>query len=269
MLISGLFITTAVLYGLACALYLAHLTRGRAGLTRATNVTLGLAVGLHVAYLVGEVAAGSSVIGDIHRVLSLVSFAIVSAFLATTLQRPVTVLGAFITPVTLLFFLASGLGHSVESVPPEVRSRLLPFHIAVNVLGVSAFALAFGAALAYVLQERLLRRKELGGVFQRLPALDVLDSLSFRASLVGFTLLTVGVVTGALWMAREHAGRLLLAPAPLMGIATWFVFASILGLRVMSGWRGRRAALGTIVGFLCAVSVLAFYVLRASGGGLS
>ena len=70
-------------------------------------------------------------------------------------------------------------------------------------------------------------------------------------------------------VAREHAGRLLLAPAPLMGIATWWVFAAILGLRVMSGWRGRRAALGTIVGFLCAVSVLAFYVLRAAGGDLS
>ena len=97
----------------------------------------------------------------------------------------------------------------------------------------------------------------------------MLDSLSFRASLVGFTLLTVGVVTGALWMAREHAGRAMLQPAPLMGVATWWVFASILGLRVMSGWRGRRAAQGTIVGFLCAVSVLAFYAIRAASGGLS
>ncbi|MCA9575909.1 MAG: cytochrome c biogenesis protein CcsA [Sandaracinaceae bacterium] len=263
MLISGLFITTAVLYGIACALYLAHLTRGRAGLTRATNAALGAAVGLHVAYLVSDIAAGHTSFTDIYRVLSLVSFAIVAVFLASTLRRPVTVLGAFITPVTLLFFLASGLGHSVDSVSPEVRSRLLPFHVAVNVLGVSAFALAFGAALAYVLQERLLRRKELGGVFQRLPALDVLDSLSFRASLVGFSLLTIGVVTGALWVVREHASQVMLAPAPLMGIATWWVFASILGLRVMSGWRGRRAALGTIVGFLCAVSVLAFYALRA------
>jgi ABC-type uncharacterized transport system permease subunit len=265
MLISALFTTTAVFYGLACALYLAHLTRGREGLTRATNGALGVAVALHVAYLVTDVAAGSSLVADIHRVLSLVSFAIVVAFLITTLKRRVTVLGAFITPVTLLFFLASGLGRSVESVPPEVRSQLLPFHIAVNVLGVSAFTLAFGAAVAYVVQERLLRRKELGGVFKRLPALDVLDSLSFRASLVGFSLLTVGVVTGALWIARESVGRAVLEPAPLMGIATWWVFASILGLRVMSGWRGRRAALGTIVGFLCAVSVLAFYALRAGG----
>jgi ABC-type uncharacterized transport system permease subunit len=265
MLISGLFITTAVLYGIACALYLAHLTRGREGLTRATNTTLGLAVALHVAYLIGDVASGRSVVADIYRVLSLVSFAIVVVFFATTLKRRVTVLGAFITPITLLFFLASGLGHSVDHVPPEVRSRLLPFHIAVNVLGVSAFALAFGASLAYVVQERLLRRKELGGVFQRLPALDVLDSLAFRASTVGFSLLTVGVVTGGLWVARERSGSAMLEPAPLMGIATWWVFASILGLRVMSGWRGRRAALGTIVGFLCAVSVLAFYALRAGG----
>ena len=145
MLISGLFITTAVLYGIACALYLAHLTRGRAGLTRATNAALGAAVGLHVAYLVSDIAAGHTSFTDIYRVLSLVSFAIVAVFLASTLRRPVTVLGAFITPVTLLFFLASGLGHSVDSVSPEVRSRLLPFHVAVNVLGVSAFALAFGA----------------------------------------------------------------------------------------------------------------------------
>ena len=74
------------------------------------------------------------------------------------------ILGAFITPVTLLFFVASGLGSNVASVSPEVRSALLPFHIGVNVLGVVAFALAFAGAVAYIIQERMLRQKQLGGI---------------------------------------------------------------------------------------------------------
>ena len=269
MLVQGLFTATASLYGVACAIYLAHLLTGRQGLTRISNACLGTAALVHVGYLAADMTVnGNTPAAEIHGVLSLVSLGIVTAFLVVTSRRPVTVLGAFVTPVTLLFFLGSGLGRSVEHVPRDVRDALLPVHIGVNVIGVAAFALAFGASLAYVIQEYFLRRKQLGGAFQRLPALDVLDSLSYRASGIGFTLLTVGVATGAIWMVREQAGPLI-TPPQAMGIATWLVFAAVLGLRVLAGWQGRRAAVGTIVGFLCSASVLAIYVVRAAGGGAS
>ncbi len=93
--------------------------------------------------------------------------------------------------------------------------------------------------------------------------LDVLDSLAFRLVTIGFPLLTVGIVTGAIVAARiggEEAG---LNASRLTAMLAWLFFAGVLFLRVLAGWRGRRAAIGTMLGFVCAVFVLVGYVIRA------
>ena len=264
MLLSGLFIATALLYTVSCGLYLVHLVRGSKGYSTLANRLLGLSAITHFGFLVAaQLLEGRLPFGDIYRTLSLVSLLTVLAFLLLELRYPVSVLGAFLTPVTLLFFLGSGLGTSVAPVPEDVRSALLPVHIAVNLLGIVAFALAFAAAIAYVLQERLLRRKRLTGIFQRLPALDVLDSIGLRAVITGFPLLTLGIVTGAFWATRLHDRGTLVAPEQGFALLAWLVFAAVLLLRVSAGWRGRRAAIGTILGFVCAAAVLVGYVIRA------
>ncbi len=265
--VTFLFVVTALLYAAAVLLYLLHLARGVVGLEKPTHAALGVAVVCHVAFLlVDGQATGRHPFSDIPGTLTVLSLGTAIAFLLAALRYRIMVLGAFVTPLTLLFFLASGLAHQVAPVPPEVRSAMLPFHVGVNVVGLVAFALAFGASLAYVLQERKLRRKELGGVFRRLPPLDVLDTLSFRSLSVGFPLFTVGVVTGALWVARAPTATSYFSAAHVIGLFTWFVFAGVLGMRVLAGWQGRRAALGTMVGFLCALVVLASYVLRPGVG---
>ena len=206
---------------------------------------------------------------DIHQTLTVLSLGVVVAFLVASARKPtLEILGAFLAPVTLLFFLGSGLGRSVAEVSPGVRTLLLPIHVGVCVLGIVAFALAFAAAVAYVLQERLLRRKQLGGLFERLPPLDVLDALSFRSVSVGFPLLTLGIVTGAFWTLRIHPDAPPLTATHAFALVAWVLFAGVLTLRVAAGWRGRRAAFGTILGFLSASAVLVGYVIRGAGGAL-
>jgi ABC-type transport system involved in cytochrome c biogenesis permease subunit len=92
----------------------------------------------------------------------------------------------------------------------------------------------------------------------------VLDGFSLRAVSVGFPLLTIGVVTGAFWATRVQQGVLVTSPQAF-GLASWVLFAGVLVLRLAAGWRGRRAAIGTIVGFLCAAAVLVGYVVRDGG----
>ena len=265
-MISALFISTAIGYVVAGVLFLEQLFRGKGGIGRRAPVVLSIAAIVHVVYLLLDGATTASPpMTDLHQTLTVLSLGTVVAFLAASWRKPgLRILGAFVTPVTLLFFLASGLGRSVAPVPDEVRSALLPFHIGVNITGVAAFALAFASALAYVIQERMLRRKKIGPLFQRLPALDVLDTLGLRAVLVGFPLLTIGVVTGACWAHRIDQGLNL---SQGLGIVAWAVFGGVLILRVALGWRGRRAAYGTITGFFFAVAVLGSYMLRAGSIG--
>lgn len=265
--IPSLFVATTLLYALATVLYLFRLAGGIKGFERATHGALGVAVLSHGAFLVSEaMASRRDPFDDLHGTLSVLSLGIAIAFLLATLRYRIAVLGAFVTPVTLLFLLASGLAHQVAPVPSELRAAMLPVHVGVIVFGMIAFTIAFGASTAYMLQERKLRRKELGGVFRRLPPLDVLDTLSYRALTLGFPLFTVGIVVGALWIARAADGSVGFGVAQVIGLVTWFVFASVIALRVLAGWRGRRAAYGTVLGFLCAVVVLAIYVFQPAGG---
>jgi ABC-type transport system involved in cytochrome c biogenesis permease subunit len=93
----------------------------------------------------------------------------------------------------------------------------------------------------------------------------VLDSLGLKLLLVGFPLFTAGSVSGAIWAAKLPVT---LTPAQILGLVAWGVFATVLFLRVAAGWQGKRAAIGTLVGFACALTVLVGYAIRATTGAM-
>jgi ABC-type uncharacterized transport system permease subunit len=264
---AGLFIATAALYAIACILYLFQLTRGSEKAPGMSGTVFVAALGAHLAFLLLETPApGDLPLADMAQILSVSSFGIGIAFLLASYRMNVTILGAFVAPLSLMLFLASGLGSSYAPVPPPVQSVMLTLHIAANVMGLVAFALAFVAGIAYLVQERLLRRRQLTGAFQRLPSLGVLDTIGLRSVLVGFPLLTFGMITGTFWLLRSGGSQFYVSQA--LGLVAWAIFAGVIVLRVAAGWQGRKAAVGTMLGFLFTLLVLAGYALRAAGGGV-
>lgn len=264
---AGLFIATAALYALACILYLFRLTRGSDRTRSLPGTVFVAALGAHLAFLLLESPSPGEVpLADISQILSVSSFGLGIAFLLASYRFDVTILGAFVAPLSLMLFLASGLGSSYAPVSPTVQSAMLTFHIAANVLGLVAFALAFVAGVAYMLQERLLRRRQLTGVFQRLPSLGVLDKIGLRSVLTGFPLLTFGMVTGTFWLLRANGSQFYVSQA--LGLIAWAIFAGVIVLRVAAGWQGRKAALGTMMGFVFTLLVLVGYAVRAAGGSV-
>jgi ABC-type uncharacterized transport system permease subunit len=262
---AGLFIATAALYAIACVLYLLVLIRGLTKGQRIPGTVFVAALGAHLAFLMLETPSpGEPPLADISQILSISSFGLGIAFLLASYRFDVTVLGAFVAPLSLMLFLASGLGSSYAPVSPGVQSAVLTLHIAANVLGLAAFGLAFAAGIAYVLQERLLRRRQLSGAFQRLPSLDVLDTIGLRAVLIGFPLLTFGMITGTFWLLRSDGSQFYVSQA--LGLVAWAIFAAVIVLRVAAGWQGRKAALGTMMGFIFTLLVLVGYAMRAAGG---
>ncbi len=260
-----LFVSTVLIYAGSAALSFGHLSKGDARLGRAAAFALAAAIVAHTGFLFADhTMTGRTLLADIHQTLSILSLLTAVGFLASMRNRRLRSLGVFVTPVILLIFLGAGLKLSVGTVPRQVESALLPVHIGVNVLGIVAFALAFAVAVAYLIQERLLRARRISGVFQRLPALDVLDSLGLRLVTIGFPLFTLGVITGSVWAAKM--GGLSFSTGQGFAVLAWACFAVVLLTRLASGWRGRRAAIGTMLGFMCAMAALLGYVLRDLGG---
>ena len=122
-------------------------------------------------------------------------------------------------------------------------------HIILVFTGDAALALACGAGILYLLQEKGIKSKHPGFFFKRLPSLDLLDSVGYTCLSTGFGLLTVGLVTGFIYAKVIWGHFWSWDPKEVFSVGTWLVYAAVLHLRFRSGWRGRRSAIMTIIGF--------------------
>lgn len=256
---------TAILYALSGGLSFASLWRGDTRAQPWAARSLAAALLAHFTFIGITCSTGRTPFDGIHSSLSATAFLLSVAYLFTMRRQRLVMLGAFVMPVSLIMVLASGFGEEVATVSDDLRAAMLPWHITVNVLGIVAFTLAFAVAVAYLIQEHKLRQRELTGVFRRLPALDVLDSLGLRLITVGFPLFTLGVVSGTLWAVRMGSARATLSPAHGFALLAWMSFGGVLFARAAAGWRGRRAAFGTMFGFGCTIAAMAGYMLRSTG----
>jgi ABC-type uncharacterized transport system permease subunit len=268
-----LFGVTAAAYFVASVLFLAYLA-GKGGTLAVSPwgprlIAVGSA--LHAGHIVlSSLVLNVCPIKGMHFGMSVVSMVACVAYTLARARFKVDVVGAFVAPLALTFFLASRFVNAHET-SAGIKSAILPVHVLVNLLGEALFVLAAAAAVTYLVQEKQLKKKKLTGVFQRLPPLDALDRAEHRFLLAGFPLLTIGILTGTLWSYKVEAGISSDVWRAGLGYATWLLFAGVLLLRAAAGWRGRRAAYGTIAGFGFAFVVLVLYLVRALsfGGGVA
>jgi ABC-type transport system involved in cytochrome c biogenesis permease subunit len=101
----------------------------------------------------------------------------------------------------------------------------------------------------YLMQERLLKSKQFNVLYFKLPPLDFLDALNQRSILFGFPLLTLGILTGAVSAQLTLGSYLSWNPEQVWALITWVFYFVVLMGRVTVGWRAKRAAYLTIVGF--------------------
>jgi cytochrome c-type biogenesis protein CcsB len=122
-------------------------------------------------------------------------------------------------------------------------------------LGYAAFAVAFGVSLLYLWKVKELKVKERArgvsedSLFRRLPSAEVLDEFSYRIIGVGFPLLTLGIVTGAAWANSAWGSYWSWDPKETWSLIVWLIYAAYLHARIARGWRGRRSAWLSVVGF--------------------
>lgn len=240
--------------------------RGAGARPLATGL-LGAALVAHAAYV--SIASAIAHVCPVHSLqfmLSMASLLASASYLVGRRWARIDALGLLVAPLGLVltlgtFFLAS------PQPARKLPASFIGLHVLSSLAGFAMFLLAFGAAVLYLVQERRLKTKRLpeGG----LPALDSLDRAVHRFLVAGFPLLTLAVVTGTVWAKSFESGSPQEVLRNVLSYATWGLFATVLGLRVVGGWRGRRAAYGTVAGFACVLVVLALYVVRpllAQGG---
>jgi len=191
---------------------------------------------------------------------SLVFFSWCIAFLYLLWERKLKsrVLGAFAMPFAFLFIayasLAPGVSARIDPLMPALQSNWLHAHVITCFLSYSSFALSCAVSVMYLLK---LRKKEKGqkkaGLMALFPSLDALDTLVYKTIVVGFPLLTIGIVTGAAWANYAWGSYWSWDPKETWSLITWFVYAAFLHARITRDWRGKRTAILSIIGFAAVI----------------
>ncbi|TQS39759.1 c-type cytochrome biogenesis protein CcsB [Cryptosporangium phraense] len=224
------------------------------------------------------IAAGRVPWGNMYEFVSVACVVGTITWLVVSARRPVRYLGMFVMlPVVLLLGLAGTVLY-VDAGPlmPALNSYWLWIHVSAASISVGIYLTAGVIAILYLLREGYDRRIAAGrpakspgfpfGVGRHLPAADGLERLSFRLHAFGFPIWTFAIICGAIWAEAAWSRYWGWDPKETWAFISWVVYAAYLHARATTGWRGRRAALIAVLGFI--TMMINLYVINFAVSGL-
>jgi len=137
-----------------------------------------------------------------------------------------------------------------ETMEPVLKGGWIYIHIPLMILSVASLSISFITAIMYLLQERQLKLKRPSFLLERLPSLEAAEEISNKSLWVGFFLLTLGMVTGMIWSKYLRGQYWSWDYKEIWALVTWSLYAILLHGRLLSAWRGRKAAYLAILGFV-------------------
>ncbi|MGC9518956.1 MAG: c-type cytochrome biogenesis protein CcsB [Desulfuromonadaceae bacterium] len=240
-----------LMYALTTLLSLVAVVRNRGNTGKRARLLLLLAFAVHsITLVVRYFEAGYTPVTNLHESLSFFAWALAGVFMLLDLQTRMQVMAAATTTLITVFMLFGSLmPMHTQDLNPALDSFWLPIHVGLSFMGNAVFTVAFVAAILYLIQERMLKSKKFSALHYRLPSLETLDRVNYRCLKFGFPLMTMGIISGAVWAESAWGTYWSWDPKESWALITWFLYAALLHGRLTVGWRGRRAAIFAIIGF--------------------
>ncbi len=189
------------------------------------------------------VATGHGPFANMYEFSMAFAFGILAAYMWFERRYHQRILALVALPVALAMMgYAATIPAEIEPLVPALQNNLLlTVHVAVAIVAYGSFAIAFAAAILYLIQPE-------GGRWG-LPKPQVLDEIGYRAVVVGFPFLTLTIILGAVWADTAWGTYWSWDPKETASLVTWLIYGAYLHARVMRGWRGNRAAWLLVLGF--------------------
>ena len=224
----------------------------------------GLLVRWYESYLIGA-DIGHIPISNLYEVFILFSLITALFYLYYEQRYGTRQLGPFVMLVIsaavgfLLWYTVARDAAEIQPLVPALQSWWMKIHVPANFIGYGTFSMSAMVAMAYLL-------KSSGYLVDRLPPLEVLDDVMYKAIAVGFTFFTIATILGALWAAEAWGGYWSWDPKETWALIVWLNYAAWLHMRLMKGLRGRVAAWWALIGLL--VTTFAFLGVNMFLSGL-
>ena len=134
-------------------------------------------------------------------------------------------------------------------IAPQPTSWMFDAHVLAAMLAYSLFTIAALHAGLMSLVESSLHHARLPALLRNLPPLLTMETLLFRIIGAGFVLLTLTLISGAIFSEQIFGRAWQFNHKVLFGFVSWAVFAVLLAGHHFYGWRGRTAVSWTMSGF--------------------
>ena len=190
-------------------------------------------------------------LSNMYESLIFFSWAIVLVYLIVDIKYQQRTIGVIASPLAALAIAATsiipGIKSDIRPLIPALQSNWLAIHVITCFLGYAAFAIAFGISIIYMIQSK--REASPRGPINWLPSSQTLDEINYRSIVIGFPMLTLGIITGAAWAHYAWGSYWSWDPKETWSLITWFIYAAFLHARYSRDWRGKKTAILSIVGF--------------------
>lgn len=200
-----------------------------------------------------QMGYGHAPLSNLYESLVFFSWMTILVYLFFEFRLKNRVIGVFSTPFASLAMayasFSSNVHDEIQPLIPALKSNWLIAHVVTCFLGYSAFTIACGMGLMYLIKSK----DHETGLLSMLPSQKNLDELMHQTIFFGFLWLSVGIITGAVWANEAWGTYWSWDPKETWSLITWFVYAIALHARFVRGWMGKKIAYLSIIGFISVI----------------
>jgi cytochrome c-type biogenesis protein CcsB len=239
------------------------------------NISLGLLITLFsnisLFFMLSSrwIYSGYFPLSNLYESLIFLTWGLTFIQLITEYKTKSQLIGAIASPVAMftIAFASLSLPNDMKKAAPLVpalKSNWLMMHVSVMMISYSTLILGSLLAILFLVlskgKEVNLQGSSISITNQyrennelrvrNLTLLESIDNLSYRIIGLGFPLLTVGIIAGAVWANKAWGSYWSWDPKETWALITWLVFAAYLHARITKSWQGKKPAILASIGFI-------------------
>lgn len=183
-------------------------------------------------------------LSNLYESLIFFGWSIMFLYMILEWRTKIKIFGAFVTPIAFLIMAYASFSPSINTriqpLIPALKSNWLVAHVITCFIGYAAFGISMALSIVYLLNER-----------SRIA--NILEELNYQMVVIGFLMLSLGIITGSVWAHYAWGSYWSWDPKETWSLITWLIYAALIHSRMVRGWRGKRIAFLSIIGFSCVI----------------
>jgi ABC-type transport system involved in cytochrome c biogenesis permease subunit len=205
-------------------------------------------------------------ITNVFEIFTVLAFCISFSYFILELVTKIRGTGPFIIIISIVFQLISSTFISdTFQVKDVLRNHLLGIHVFSALCGYSAITISAVYGFLYLLLFKDIKLNKFGLVFNRLPSLEILEMLSYISAIIGFSLLSLAILIGIIWLPKAFPHFSYADPKLIGTMLVWVLYGLGISSKVFGKWQGKKVILLSILGFVIAIfsTIVSNFIARS------